>query len=86
MISNGKQKQAEDHDAIPYISVDCVVSVSLLLSMSFWPKRRNGVSLNISKIRPEEASLLLKEAPAASLMGLFGPGWGAAFLQNLYRD
>ena len=86
VISNTKQKRPENHDAILYISVDCVVSVSLLLSISFWPKQRKGVSLKISKIRPEEASLVLKEPPAASILRLFGPGWGAAFLQNLYRD
>ena len=86
MISNGKQKQVEDLDVLPYISVDCVVSVSLLLSMSFWPKRRKGLSLNISKIRPEETSFFLKEAPAASPLGLSSPGRDAAFLQNLYRD
>ena len=35
VISNGKQKRPENHDAILYISVDCVVSVSLLLSIFF---------------------------------------------------
>ena len=85
VISNGKQKQVEDLDVLPYISVDCVVSVSLLLSMSFWPKWRKGVSLNISKIRPEETSFSLKEAPAAFNLGHSGLGRGAAFSQNLYR-
>ena len=85
VISNGKQKRPENHDAILYISVDCVVSVSLLLSISFWPKRRKGVSLNISKIRPEETSFFLKEAPAAFYLGHSGLGRGAAFSQNLYR-
>ena len=79
VISNGKKKRPENHDAIPYITVDCVVSVSLLLSISFYPKQRKGVSLKISTMRPEEASLVLKEPPTASILGLCGPGWGAAF-------
>ena len=86
VISNSKQKRPENHDAILYITVDCVVSVSLLLSISFYPKQRKGVSLKISKMRPEEANLVLKQPPTASIWKHFGPGWDAAFLQNLYRD
>ena len=86
VISNGRQKRPENNDAIPYISVNCVVSVSLLTSISCWPKQRKGVSLKISRIRPEEASSVLKEPPAAAILNLYGPDWDAAFLQNLYRD
>ena len=78
VISNGKQKRPENHDAILYISVDCVVSVSLLLSI-FLTEQRKGGTLKISKIRPEDASLAQNEPPAASILRLCGPGWGAAF-------
>ena len=53
-----------------FISVDCVVSIWHLLSISFLSKQREGLSFKTSKIRPEEANLV----------------WGAAFLQNHYRD
>ena len=53
---------------------------------SFLSKQREGLSFKTSKIRPEEANLVLKQPPTASIWKLFGPGWGAAFLQNLYRD
>ena len=42
--------------------------------------------LEISKIRPEEASLLLKEAPAAAILGPFPLVRDAVFLQILFRD
>ena len=44
VISNGKQKRPENHDAILYISVDCVVSVSLLLSIFFDRTEERGDS------------------------------------------
>ena len=53
---------------------------------SFLSKQREGLSFKTSKIRPEEANLVLKQPPTASIWQLFGPGWGAAFLQNHYRD
>ena len=78
VISNSKQKRPENHDAILYITVDCVVSISLLLSI-FLTKQRKGGTLKISKIRPEEANLAQNEPPATSILRLCGPGWGAAF-------
>ena len=42
VISDSKQKRPENHDAILYITVDCVVSISLLLSIFFDQTEERG--------------------------------------------